>query len=85
MTDAEIGDALRWLCGIPIEASIRIRIYCDECEMAFGAAHRANAGWVCQSEGETLVECLAILLAKRVEIDDWMRRHSGDRGEQDNA
>ena len=72
MTDEAIGTVISWLCRIPIDAGIRIRIYCDECEMAFGAGHPANAGWNLSLDCETLVECLQLALEKKREIDDWV-------------
>jgi hypothetical protein len=75
MTDTDVGAIIRWLCTIPGDASIRIRIYVDECEMAFGAAHPVHAGWYWNAPGNTLVECLANIWAKRANVDKWVADH----------
>lgn len=75
LTDAEIGRAIRWLATIPLDASIRIVLRCDEGCMEFGAAHRAMAGWCFLAEGQTLEEQLRWLLGRRAEIDRWVEEN----------
>jgi hypothetical protein len=75
LTDAEIGQVIRWLCTIPQEASLRIRIFCDDCEMAFGTAHPIDAGWCLNPRGDTLMENIQNIIMERDEINAWVREH----------
>lgn len=75
MTDTDIGTIIRWLCTIPGDASLRIRIYVDECEMAFGCSHSIHAGWYWSVPGKTLAECLANVWAEREHIVRWIVEH----------
>lgn len=76
MTDAELGAAIRRLASLPVDSGMRVTVYCDEGEMAFGSGHRINAGCCRRGHGETLDDQIRDLLAQWPDVEAYIARRS---------